>query len=181
MPHLKSSPLLHLHPYTHYEIADQPALELLASAEPEELIPTSYSSSVLMSNSSTTTFRRSGTETPRSNFLRCGKRKSDWLVSMTIDRLRWMSFQKTSEFENLRRVETGWDVVPGLCSIADTVHVRQGNRESTFLRRPDWDFDVEGGDISDEDESEDGSEYEATEPDEMEQDERPCIHYQRQF
>ncbi|KAI1512722.1 hypothetical protein Ptr86124_008688 [Pyrenophora tritici-repentis] len=164
MPHLKSSPLLHLHPYTHYEIADQPALELLASAEPEELIPTSYSSSVLMSNSSTTTFRRSGTETPRSNFLRCGKRKSDWLVSMTIDRLRWMSFQKTSEFENLS-------------SVMEQIR----NRESTFLRRPDWDFDVEGGDISDEDESEDGSEYEATEPDEMEQDERPCIHYQRQF
>ncbi|KAL7775629.1 hypothetical protein CFE70_009473 [Pyrenophora teres f. teres 0-1] len=88
-------------------------------------------------------------------------------LELEFNDVEWSRFVgRQSEREARGLVETGWDVIPGLCSIADTVHVRQGIRESRFLQRPGWAVEIEGGDTSDEDESE----YEATEPDEMGQD-----------
>ncbi|KAE8857756.1 hypothetical protein PTNB73_09004 [Pyrenophora teres f. teres] len=138
MPQLKSLTLLRLHPYSHYEVANYTALKLLASAEPEELIASAGGFSA--------------------NFR---------IQELEFNDVEWSRFVgRQSEREARGLVETGWDVIPGLCSIADTVHVRQGIRESRFLQRPGWAVEIEGGDTSDEDESE----YEATEPDEMGQD-----------
>ncbi|CAA9966077.1 hypothetical protein PTNB85_08603 [Pyrenophora teres f. teres] len=186
MPQLKSLTLLRLHPYSHYEVANYTALKLLASAEPEELVLTSYSSSyfdieqlyyhlspfsyrntpLLLVALRQTEIRLAHNHDDRSPLLG-GFSANFRIQELEFNDVEWSRFVgRQSEREARGLVETGWDVIPGLCSIADTVHVRQGIRESRFLQRPGWAVEIEGGDTSDEDESE----YEATEPDEMGQD-----------